>query len=49
MVQPVNIMCQPMLSRSFFEGIAGTAKWLMEEGRKIEEIKVVFLVDIFDT
>jgi UDP-2,3-diacylglucosamine pyrophosphatase LpxH len=32
----------------FFEDIAGTADWLSQDGRKIEEIKVVFLGDIFD-
>jgi UDP-2,3-diacylglucosamine pyrophosphatase LpxH len=32
----------------FFEDIAGTAEWLIQDGRTIEEIKVVFLGDIFD-
>jgi len=34
--------------RIFFEDIAGTADWLSRDGRKIEEIKLVFLGDIFD-
>jgi UDP-2,3-diacylglucosamine pyrophosphatase LpxH len=32
----------------FFEDIAGTADWLTKEGRVIDEIKLVFLGDIFD-
>jgi UDP-2,3-diacylglucosamine pyrophosphatase LpxH len=32
----------------FFEDIAGTAEWLLQDGRKIEEIKLVFLGDTFD-
>ncbi|MCK5196100.1 MAG: metallophosphoesterase, partial [Desulfobulbaceae bacterium] len=32
----------------FFEDIAGKANWLIKEGRPIEEIKLVFLGDIFD-
>lgn len=34
--------------RIFFEDIAGTVDWLIQYGHKIEEIKVVFLGDIFD-
>ena len=32
----------------FFEDIAGTADWLIQDGRLIDEIKLVFLGDIFD-
>ena len=32
----------------FFEDIAGTANWLISDGRKIDEIKFVFLGDVFD-
>ena len=32
----------------FFEDIAGTADWLIRDGRVIDEIKLVFLGDIFD-
>lgn len=32
----------------FFEDIAGTADWLIKDGRVIDEIKLVFLGDIFD-
>ena len=32
----------------FFEDIAGTADWLSQDGRVIDEIKLVFLGDIFD-
>jgi UDP-2,3-diacylglucosamine pyrophosphatase LpxH len=32
----------------FFEDIAGTADWLSKDGRVIDEIKLVFLGDIFD-
>jgi UDP-2,3-diacylglucosamine pyrophosphatase LpxH len=32
----------------FLEDIAGTAAWLKEDGRVIDEIKLVFLGDIFD-
>lgn len=32
----------------FFEDIAGTADWLIKDGRTIKEIKLVFLGDIFD-
>ena len=32
----------------FFEDIAKTCDWLVKKGRKIEEIKIVFLGDIFD-
>ena len=32
----------------FLEDIAGTADWLIKEGRVIDEIKLVFLGDIFD-
>jgi UDP-2,3-diacylglucosamine pyrophosphatase LpxH len=32
----------------FFEDIAGICDWLGREGRRIEEIKIVFLGDIFD-
>jgi len=32
----------------FLEDIAGTAKWLTQDGRDIEEVKLVFLGDIFD-
>ena len=34
--------------RIFFEDIGGTCDWLIEKGRKIDEIKLVFLGDIFD-
>ena len=34
--------------RIFFEDIAGTADWLIQDGREIEEIKLVFLGDTFD-
>jgi hypothetical protein len=34
--------------RLFFEEIAETADWLIQDGRKIDEMKVVFLGDIFD-
>jgi UDP-2,3-diacylglucosamine pyrophosphatase LpxH len=32
----------------FFEDIAGTVDWLCRDGRKIEEIKLIFLGDTFD-
>ncbi|MCG6917125.1 MAG: hypothetical protein LJE89_06215, partial [Deltaproteobacteria bacterium] len=32
----------------FFEDIAGTVDWLIQDGRKIQEIKLVFLGDTFD-
>jgi UDP-2,3-diacylglucosamine pyrophosphatase LpxH len=32
----------------FLEDIAGTADWLIKDGREITEIKLVFLGDIFD-
>ena len=32
----------------FFEDIAGTANWLIKKGKKVEEIKIVFLGDVFD-
>jgi UDP-2,3-diacylglucosamine pyrophosphatase LpxH len=34
--------------RIFFEDIAGTCDWLIKKGRRIDEIKLVFLGDIFD-
>ena len=32
----------------FFEDISGLSDWFAKKGRKIEEIKLVFLGDIFD-
>jgi len=32
----------------FFEDITGTAEWLINDGRQIDEIKLVYLGDIFD-
>ncbi len=34
--------------RIFFEDISGTCDWLSRKGKRIEEIKIVFLGDIFD-
>lgn len=34
--------------RIFFQDVAGTCDWLTKKGRKINEIKLVFLGDIFD-
>ena len=32
----------------FFGDLAGTCDWLIKDGRRIDEIKLVFLGDIFD-
>ena len=34
--------------RIFFEDIKGNVDWLIKKGRSVEEIKIVFLGDIFD-